>query len=98
MKKLIVLAVAFTVFIASASAQSIRGGDRKYKTGNGYHSRELTPGERYKLKKNDVRYHRTARKFKRDGRLSRTEKRKLYQMKRHDRHDTYRYKHNRRSF
>ena len=99
MKKLVLLGFAFTLLIASASAQSIRG-DRNSKSHNGFNDRRVTPGEKFRMKKNDVRYHRTERKFKRDGRLSRMEKRKLYKMKRNDRHDAFRYKHNRhrRSF
>ena len=94
MKRIIALGVFFALFTVAASAQrndagfKKKGMDRRYETG------QLTRGEKFKLHKNDARYHKTKRHFKRDGRISPMEKRKLYKMKRHDRRETFRYRHN----
>jgi hypothetical protein len=100
MKKLILLGFAFTLFIASASAQSVRDGKTRAKSYNGVHDRQVTRGEKFQMHKNDFRYKKESRKYKRDGYMSRNEKRRLYKMKQQNRRDAFRYKHNghRRSF
>jgi len=95
MKKLIILGIAFTLFIASASAQNVRDGGKRDKTPNGFNSHQLTRGEKFKLNKNDARYKRTQHRVRHDGRVTHGEKRKLNKMRKHDRHETYRFKHNR---
>lgn len=93
MKKLLLLGTVFALFTVAASAQKgsdIRPGKHRFET----HS--LTRGERFKIHKNRMEFKRTERKFKRDGRLSPMEKRKLHKMKRHDRYMKYRFHHNRR--
>ena len=94
MKKLLLLGTMFALFTVAASAQ--RGKDVRPDK-NRFETHQLTRGERFKIQKNRAEYNRHERKFKRDGRLSRMEKRKLYKMKRHDRHMKYRFHHNNRN-
>jgi hypothetical protein len=91
MKKLLLLGTIFALFTVAASAQKskdIRPDKPRFETG------QLTRGERHKLHKNKVDYKRAERKFKRDGRFTHMEKRKLNKMKRHDRHMKHRFYHN----
>ncbi len=93
MKKLVLLGTIFALFTITVSAQKgkeIRPERHRFETG------QVTPGERFKIEKNKKQYNRTERKFKRDGRFSYNEKRKLHKMKRHDRHMKKRFHHNNR--
>lgn len=93
MKKVILLGTIFALFTIAASAQKsrdFRPDKHRFETG------QLTRGERHKIHKNNADYKRTERKFKRDGRLSHMEKRKLNKMKRHDRYMKHRFYHNNR--
>ncbi len=97
MKKILALGVFFALFTVAASAQRNETGLRdKQRIHRGFESGQLTRGERFKLHQNDRQYNRTERRFKHDGKLNRYEKKRLNKMKRHDRHQTFRYKHNRR--
>ena len=91
MKKLLLLGTIFSLFTIAASAQKgkdFRQDRHRFETG------QVTPGERARIHKNRVEYKRTEHRFKRDGRFSRMEKRKLGKMKRHDRRMNYRFHHN----
>jgi hypothetical protein len=93
MKKLVLLGTIFALFTVAASAQrgkDVRPERHRFETG------QVTPGERFKMDRNNRQYNRTERKFKRDGRLSHMEKRKLHKMKRHDRRMKHRFHHNNR--
>jgi hypothetical protein len=93
MKKLLLLGTVFALFTAAASAQQgkeIRPDKHRFDT------HQLTPGERSKIHKDRMEYKRTERKFKRDGHLSKMEKRKLHKMKRHNKHMKHRFHHNNR--
>lgn len=94
MKKIIVLGVAFALFTFAASAQKGSTDLRDKRDRKDFKTGQLTHAEKSRLQKNDFRYKKTERRFKRDGRLTPMEKRKLSYMKRHDRHDKFRFKHN----
>jgi len=93
MKKLVLLGTIFALFTVAASAQqgkNIRPDRHRFETG------QVTPGERFRIHKNRMQYNRTERRFKRDGKVSHREGRRLHKMKRHDRHMNYRFHHNNR--
>jgi hypothetical protein len=95
MKKLLLLGTIFSLFTIAASAQKgkdIRPDRHRFETG------QVTPGERSRIHKNRMDYKRTEHKFKRDGKLSHMEKRKLGKMKRHDRRMNHRFHNNRKRF
>jgi len=111
MKKLLLLGIVATLFTIGASAQNrkedfkkdregiARGGQQFNKRGPGmdHRTHSLTRGERSKMRHNAADYHRAKHKAYRDGKLSKREKRNLYRMKKHNRHDAHRYKHNDRN-
>ena len=95
MKKLLLLGTVFALFTAAASAQQSkndfradRGTHQRFDNGN------LTRGEKAKLYHDGRQMDRTKKSFRHDGKLSRSEKKRLAKMKRHHRHDAYRYRHN----
>lgn len=91
MKKLLLLGTIFSLFTIAASAQKgkeIRPDKPRFETG------QVTPGERARIHKNRADYKRTENRFKRDGKFSRGEKRKLGKMKHHNRRMNYRFHHN----
>lgn len=95
MKKIVLLSAIVTIFAFSASAQrapetSKRGHDKAL------HGGRLTRGEKMKLHKNDREYARAKRMALRDGKLTAREKQKLAKMRKHDRKQTVRFKHNSR--
>jgi hypothetical protein len=94
MKKLFVLGAIFTLFIASASAQGPGDRIRRQRTENGISSGQLNRPEKFRLQKDRVRYKAEKRRAGRDGRVGPSEKRRLHKMKRHNRHEAFRFKHN----
>lgn len=61
-----------------------------------YRSHSLTRGERAKMRHNSKEFNRAKHKAFRDGKLSRKEKHRLYQMKKHNRKQAAHYRHNNR--
>ena len=103
MKKIVLLGLTFAIFAITVSAQTgrdeirkDRDGIRKERVDRKFKSDQLTRGEKFKLHKNDREYSRAKRHAYRDGKLNRFEKRKLTKMRKSDRRQTYRYKHNNR--
>lgn len=94
MKKLIVLSAVLTLFIASASAQRPVDRVRKERIERSFDRGQLTRGEKFRLHKNDFRFKTERRRALRDGKITRMEKRRLHKIKRHDRRETFRFKHN----
>lgn len=95
MKKILFLGLALALFTFGASAQKGNDRFRDHSIHQGFKKGKLTQAEKFKLHRNDIRYKKAERKFKRDGYLNRSEKRQLMKMKQHDRRETFRYKHNR---
>lgn len=93
MKKIALLGLVLALFAGAASAQrkmdGVRPDQRRFET----HS--FTHGERAKMHQNHRQYKRMEGRFKRDGRISHSERKKLYKMKRHNRSQAYRLRHNR---
>ncbi len=103
MKKIVLLGLTLAIFTITVSAQSgrdgfnrDRDGIRKERVDRKFRSGQLTRGEKFKLHKNDREYGRAKRHALRDGKLTRYEKRKLSKMRKTDRRQSYRFKHNSR--
>jgi hypothetical protein len=94
MKKIFLLGLAFGLFTIAASAQKGNEGPGKQRTEKGFEIHQLTRGEKSRLNRNDVRYRHEKRRVMRDGRVTPMEKRRLHNMRTHDRRQMFRYKHN----
>lgn len=96
MKKILILGVVFALFTTAASAQHRSNAVQRHRIENGFQSGQLTRGEKFSLKKDNVRYNKAKRKALRDGRLTPMERRRLNALKRHDNRKTFAMKHNHR--
>jgi hypothetical protein len=96
MKKIFVLAMVLTLLAAAASAQGPGDRTRRQRVEQGFNNGQLTRPERFRLQKDRIEYKVERRRAARDGRITPMERRRLSQMRRHDRHEAFRFKHNRR--
>ena len=94
MKKIFVLGAIITLFAVSASAQV--GSDRieRQRIERGFNSGQLTRPEKFRLQRDEFRYRHEKRRAFRDGKLNRYERKRLMRMKRHERRETFRFRHN----
>ena len=95
MKKILTLGLALVLISAAASAQ--RGpGDRirRHQVTQGFNNGQITRPERFQLRKDAFRYQMLNRKVHRDGVVTPLEHRRLHQVRRHERHDMFRFRHN----
>ena len=97
MKKILFLGFILTlIFSVSASAQITEGRHlRHQREMQGFRSGELNRFEMRRLHHDEFRYHMARRRAHRDGRVSPFERRHLNKMRRHDRRELYRFRHNR---
>jgi hypothetical protein len=89
-----ILSIVLTLFVASASAQGRRDQIRSNRIERGFDNGQLTRPEKFRLQKDRVRYKAERRRSVRDGRVTPSERRRLHKMKRHDRREMFRLKHN----
>jgi hypothetical protein len=94
MKKLFALGIVLTILAVSATAQGPRDRIRRERIERGFESGQLTRPERFHLQKNQFRYKAERRRALRDGKVTSFERRRLYNMKRHDSREIFRLKHN----
>ena len=95
MKKIISLSIVLVLLAAAATAQ--RGpGDRIRKQRLHNHYRQITPLERFDLRKDVFRYEVIQRRARRDGVVTPFERRRLHKTKTNIRQEAFRYKHNNR--
>jgi hypothetical protein len=95
MKKIIFLGLILTLFAAAASAQVTDG--RRF-----HHQREMRSSHRGELNRlelrrlhhDQLRYKIARRRAHRDGIVTPFERRRLHKMRRHDRRELYRFRHN----
>ena len=94
MKRLLLLSIVLTLFVASASAQQRGDRIRRHRIERSFDNGQLTRPEKFRLQKNQFRYKVEKRRAGRDGRITPLERRRLSKMKRHDRREMFRYRHN----
>ncbi|HYC39785.1 MAG TPA: hypothetical protein VEB63_04790 [Chitinophagaceae bacterium] len=95
MKNFITVGFALLVMSTVASAQG--PGERLRRQRAAHEFRERPPlslRERMQLKKNYIRYRIAQRRAKGDGVITPLEKRRLYQIRKQNRHQYYRFRHN----
>jgi hypothetical protein len=96
MKKILLLGLILCGIVSlSASAQD-RGDFSRHRQGRDFHNRELTRFERRRLRHDEFRYHMALRHARRDGHMNRYERKRLAEMRMHERRDHFRYSHNNR--
>ena len=94
MKKLSVLAVILILLAASASAQRTGDRIRHQRIERGFDNGQLSRPERFRSHREEFRYKRENRRAVRDGRVTPRERRRLNKMRRHERRDIFRLRHN----
>ena len=97
MKKILFLGLILTlVFSVSASAQIADGHRfRHQREMQGFRRGELNRFELRRLHHDEFRYRMARRTAHHDGRVTPFERRRLNHMRRHDRRELYRFRHNR---
>lgn len=96
MKKLFVLGVILTLLAASASAQGPGDRIQRQRIERGFNNGQLTRPERFRLERDHHRFKAERRRAFSDGRVTPRERRRLNHMRRHERRETFRFKHNSR--
>jgi hypothetical protein len=98
MKKLFVLGLVFVLTTLSVSAQSHRATERfrRHRVEQGVRSGQINRFEMRHLRHDQRRLNLAKRRARRDGTVTRFERRRLFAMKRDERHDIFRFRHNSR--
>jgi len=95
MKKIFFLALTLTLFAAAASAQQTENNSFRHRREMQTSRRgEINRFEARKLRHDRLRYKIARRRAHRDGIVSHLERRRLNEMRRHDRREAYRFRHN----
>ena len=96
MKKIFILGLCVVLFTTVTSAQSgPRDRFRHQQIREGFKNGDINRVERSRLHRNETRLRMTKRHARRDGHVGPIERRRIQQMKHHQRHQIFRYKHNR---
>ncbi len=95
MKKILFLGLILTLFAAAASAQVTDGHRyRHQREMQSIHRGELNRPELRRLHEDRVHYKIARRRTYRDGIVTPFERRRLHNIRRHDRRELYRFRHN----
>ena len=97
MKKILILGLCVVLLTTVAGAQA-RPGDRfrHQRIREGFRDGQINRAERFRLHRNEARFRIARKHARRDGVVSPMERRRMLKMKRHQRHEIFRYKHNNR--
>lgn len=97
MKKILIFSIILLLTSMIGVAQQIRGNRTpNFRFERRFNNDQLTRMERFRIRNDQFRYKITQRKALRDGVIMPEERRKLILMKRHNRFQIFRLKHNRR--
>jgi hypothetical protein len=95
MKKIFFLGLILSLFAMTASAQQTNTHRfRHQRELQSHHRGELNRYELRRLHQDELRYKIARRRAHRDGTITRLEHRRLNNMRRHQRHELYRFRHN----
>jgi hypothetical protein len=96
MKKIILIGIVATLVTMTTSAQ-VRPENRvqRFRVERGFQRGEINRPERFQLRKNQLRYRIAQKRVYRDGRVTPMERKRLMLMKRQNRQQMFRFKHNR---
>jgi hypothetical protein len=97
MKKILILSLSLVLLSVAASAQQDNVGDRfrRHRVEHGFNNGQLTRPEKQQLYRDHFRYKIAQRRARRDGFVGPIEHRRLHKMRRHNRHEMFRFRHNR---
>jgi hypothetical protein len=96
MKKLVTLSLLVLLMSTAVSAQIRSDRFRRQRITHGFSNGQITRPERLELRKDQFRYRIAERKAHRDGRVTPLERRRLQAIKRDNRRELFRFKHNNR--
>jgi len=95
MKKFITLGLSLIILSVAASAQQASGENfRRNRNTHKFSHSEITRPEMLQLQKDRFRFKRAQHRALRDGRVGPLERRRLHNIRKHNRHDLYRFRHN----
>ena len=95
MKKILLFTLVLTLISAVSFAQQASGNIRKHSVRQGYHNGDITRPERNELRKDAGKYRISKHHARKDGKVTPRERKRLHKMRKHTRHDAFRFKHNR---
>lgn len=97
MKKILVLSLSLVLLSVAASAQQDNVGDRfrRHRVERGFNNEQTTRPERHQLRRDHFRYKIAQHRARRDSFVGPIERRRLHKMRNHNRHEMFRYRHNR---
>ena len=98
MKKILFVGLILTLFAGAVSAQQTRNDrlPQQREVQSFQRGRQLTRPEVRHLRNDELRYKITRRRAHRDGRVSPIERRRLHNIKKDQRRDLFRFRHNNR--
>jgi hypothetical protein len=98
MKKILILSLSLVLLSVAASAQQDNVGERfrRHRVERSFNNHQLTRSERHQLRRDHFRYKIAQHRARRDGFVGPIERRRLHKMRRHNRHEMFRFRHNRR--
>jgi len=94
MKKILLFTLVLT-FISAVSFAQQTSDIRKHSVRQGYNKGDITRVERHELRKDAVKYRAVKHHARKDGKITPRERKRLHKMRKHTRHDAFRFKHNR---
>ncbi|MES1220888.1 MAG: hypothetical protein ABUT20_35635 [Bacteroidota bacterium] len=96
MKKIVFFGFLLIALSTVASAQQASGENfRRHRFSHKFNNAEITRPERLHLQADHYRYKRAEHRARRDGFVGPVERRRLHNMRKHNRHEMFRSKHNR---
>ncbi len=96
MKKILLFTLVLTLISAASFAQQASGSSiRRHSVRQGYNKGDITRPERHELRKDAVKYRAVKHHARKDGKVTPRERKRLHKMRKHTRHDAFRFKHNR---
>ena len=95
MKKIFAIGLVLTLITVAASAQKTPDRDRRFRTEQRFNDKQLNRPERMKLRNDRLRYKNTQRRANRDRFVSPRERRHLMIIRKHNRREAFRFRHNR---
>lgn len=95
MKKILLFTLVLTLISAVSFAQQASGNIRRHAVRQGHHKGDFTRPERSELRKDVVKYKIAKHHARKDGKVTPRERKRLHIMRKHTRHDAFRFKHNR---
>jgi len=93
MKKIVSISLVLLLISVASFSQRITGDRIRKESPRG----SITRGERLELRKDAVRYKAAQHHARKDGKITPRERKRLHKMRKHNRHDAFRFKHNNRN-